>query len=157
MTEWLQLLSDSAVATTLRSHNLAYPLLSAAHILSLGTLLGAIITLDLRLLGVFRRYPVATLAPPLVVIAGVGLACALVTGFLLFSVRPFAYLENSAFIAKLILILFGLINIAILHLSPDWKAIRAGRAVHISVRVSALFSLFIWIGAVLAGRWIGFL
>jgi hypothetical protein len=155
--ELLQALAEWPVAAALRRSAIAYPLVNAAHIISLGLLLGAITTLDLRLLGLFRAYPVAVLGPPLWRVAAWGLAMAAVTGFLLFSTRPLAYAENPAFLAKLGLIGLGLLNLLVLRFNAHWRLALGGEAVHWSVRVAALLSLVAWMGGVVAGRWIGFL
>lgn len=136
---------------------MAYPIVSAIHIAAIGLLLGAIATLDLRLLGVFRSHPVAHLAPPLVRVAAAGLVGAVVSGALLFSTRPTAYAENPAFLVKLALVGVGILNVLILRLNPRWAEVSKGGRVLATVRAAALMSLLVWLGAVLAGRWIGFL
>nr|WP_194433717.1 DUF2214 domain-containing protein [Pseudoroseomonas ludipueritiae] len=145
------------VAVALRQSALAYPLVNAAHILGIGLLLGSIATLDLRMLGLFRAAPMAVLAPPLWRMAGCGLGLAAATGFLLFSTRPGAYLDNPAFLLKLGLLALGLLNILALHLNPAWKRALAGGEAGAALRLPALLSLLAWVGAVLSGRWIGFL
>ncbi|MCG7363873.1 DUF2214 domain-containing protein [Roseomonas sp. ACRSG] len=152
--EWL---AQWPVAVALRQSALAYPLVNAAHILGIGLLLGSIATLDLRMLGLFRAAPMAVLAPPLWRMAGCGLGLAAATGFLLFSTRPGAYLDNPAFLLKLGLLALGLLNILALHLNPAWKRALAGGEAGAALRLPALLSLLAWVGAVLAGRWIGFL
>jgi hypothetical protein len=155
--EALQALSDWPVAALLRRSAILYPLVNAAHILCFALLVGAIATLDLRLLGLFRRHPLAHLGPPLRRVAALGLGLAAVTGALLFTTRPLAYAENPAFLAKLGLIGLGLLNIVLLHGNRHWRRAVEGGAVHPSVRVAALASLLVWVCAVIAGRWIGFL
>nr|WP_235913858.1 DUF2214 domain-containing protein [Pseudoroseomonas coralli] len=145
------------VAVAIRQSAVLYPLVNAAHILALGLVLGAIVTLDLRLLGLFRRHALAALGPPLARVAGAGLLLAVLTGFLLFSTRPFAYAGNPAFLAKLALVGLGALNALALRASPSWRAALAGGRVSVRLRLAALVSLLAWIGAVLAGRWIGFL
>lgn len=153
----LQALSEWPVAAALRGSSVAYPLVNAAHIASVGLLFGAIVTLDLRLLGAFRAYPVAQLGPPLRRVAAAGLLLAAATGFLLFSTRPLAYAENPAFLAKLGLVGLGALNALALGRNRHWRRAADGAEVHASVRLAALASLLIWVGAVVAGRWIGFL
>lgn len=155
--ELLQALSEWPVAAALRRSNVAYPLVSAAHIFSFGLLIGAIVTLDLRLLGFFKGHAVGALGPPLSRIAAVGLALAVVTGFLLFSVRPAAYVQNPAFLAKVGLVGLGTANAMLLRLNPYWHRALAGGDVHGLVKLSAALSFAIWAGAIVAGRWIGFL
>ena len=129
-------------AVLLQRSGTAYLFVNATHILGIGLLVGAIIPLDLRLLGLFRSVPVAVLAPFLSRAAGVGLALALVTGLWLFSVKPAEYLTNEAFLWKVGLLALALINIVVQH-----------RALN---RVSAFCSLVLWLSVLIAGRWIGF-
>lgn len=130
---------------------------NAAHILAIGLLVGAILPLDLRLAGFFRKVPVEIVAPFLSRSAGVGLAAAIVTGFCLFSVRAVEYAGNPAFLAKLCLIVLGLLNLSIVHLGRGWNTAVSSGIVRPGLRVFAALSAAIWIAAVIAGRWIGFL
>lgn len=155
--EPLQALEAWPVAAALRRSAVLYPLVNAAHILGIGLLVGPIVTLDLRILGLFRRTPLPVLGPPLVRMAAAGFGLALATGLLLFSVRPADYAANPAFLAKLGLILGGLLNVLALRLGTGWGRALAGEGVGPPVRFAAAVSLLVWLGAVLAGRWIAFL
>jgi len=155
--EFLQALAATAPATLFRGSTFAYASLNALHIFSLGLVVGSIVTLDLRMLGMFRSFPLSTLAPPLTRVAAAGLYLAIVSGFLLFSVRPLAYAANPAFLAKISLVGFGVINALALRSSYGWRLALDDEEVPDSVRAAALRSLLIWAGAVFAGRWIGFL
>ena len=96
----LQALAESRLAVALRQPGMVYPLVNAAHIMSLGLVFGTIAVLDLRLLGLFGAYSVRELGPPLSLVSAFGVVLALVTGFLLFSVRPDAYARNAAFLVE---------------------------------------------------------
>jgi len=130
---------------------------NAAHILSIGIIVGSILPLDLRLLGLFRDVPIGVVGPYLSRSAAIGIALAIVTGFCLFSVRPVEYAGNPAFLTKMTLLVLGVLNAATLHLTPQWRDAIKGGPLSPRVRLSALLSMSIWTGAVLAGRWIGFL
>lgn len=150
------LLSGLPPAAFLRDAWLAYLLVNAAHIAALGVLLGAIVALDLRLLGVFRSVPLQAVGPFLSRIAGGGLGLAILTGLWLFSVDAPGYVDNPVFRVKLALIGLGLLNVYLAHARLDWQAL-AHAEVSPLVRVHAVLSLGLWLGAVVAGRWIGFL
>jgi hypothetical protein len=51
----------------------------------------------------------------------------------------------------------GLANVVAVHRSAGWKAVLAGASTTSGLRISAALSIVIWIAAVVAGRWIGFL
>ena len=87
-------------AVLLRGSGTAWLLVDAAHILGVGLLVGAIVPLDLRLLGLFRALPLALIAPLLSRTAAAGAALAFATGLWLFSMKPAEYLANSAFLWK---------------------------------------------------------
>ncbi|TAX37286.1 DUF6644 family protein [Rhizobium leguminosarum] len=157
MIDILEWLSATTPAVALRRSGTLYMFVNAAHILAIGLLIGAILPLDLRLAGLFRKVPVEIVAPFLSRSAGVGLAAAMLTGFCLFSVRAVEYAANPAFLAKLCLIAFGLLNLSIVHLGRGWKTAVSTGIVRPGLRFSAVLSAAVWIAAVLAGRWIGFL
>jgi hypothetical protein len=152
--DWLEALP---LAAWLRRSTIAYPLVNAAHILGIGLILGAILPLDLRLMGVFRAAPLPVIGPFLSRAAAVGVALALVTGALLFLVKPAEYLANPAFLAKLGLLALALANVALIHLGAGWRQAVTGRGVAPALRLSAAASMLLWLGALVAGRWIGFL
>lgn len=157
MQDFWTAVSQLPPAAWIRESGTAYMLVNAAHILSLGYLLGTIITLDLRLLGVFRTVPLSAVGLMLSQAAAVGLLLAIITGVWLFSVDPEAYLDNPAFLSKLALVALGLTNAVWLHWRGRWRAtLLVGRADTI-VRLHAGASISFWVGAVLAGRWIGFI
>lgn len=149
-------LGDTAMASVLRQSAIAYPLASSAHIAGLGLLVGAVITLDLRLLGLIRRGTISELAPLMSRLAACGLLLAIVTGIMLFSVQPAHYLGNNAFLLKLAIIGLGLLNVLVVHRLPGWRALRSGQPVVPLLKLTAVLSLTLWLAALLAGRWIAF-
>lgn len=155
--EALDWLSTTGLAISLKASGTLYLFVNAAHILSIGTLFGAILALDLRILGLGRSLPLAAVAPYLSRLAAVGLALAAVTGLCLFSVRPAEYAGNPAFLAKLGLIALGLANVAAVHLGSGWKTVLAGGTPDTALRLGATVSILVWLAAVVAGRWIGLL
>ena len=157
LAEFLQALAAWPVAGFFRESTVAYATLNAAHILSIGLIVGSIATLDLRVLGLFRTFPLGVLAPPLSRVAAAGVLLAATTGFLLLSTRPLAYAANPAFLIKISLVALGILNALVLRANSNWRLALSGGEILTSVRLHAIFSLVIWAGAVLAGRWIGFL
>lgn len=139
-------------ALWLQRSGTAYLFVNAAHILGIGVLLGAILPLDLRLLGCFRRVPVEVIGPFLVRVAATGLGLAALTGLWLFSVKPAEYVENTAFRWKLLLLVVALVNVAFQHYASQLQ----GSSPSLATRVSAALSVTLWLAVLVAGRWIGF-
>jgi hypothetical protein len=136
-----------------------FPLLESLHVLGIVLMIGFLLSVDLRLLGVAaRRYAVSGLSRELLAWTWCAFALAVLTGLGLFITRAAHYASNSAFQIKLILLLLAGVNMAVFHYgifrsvagwdrsSPPFKA-----------KVVAALSLLIWSGAVLAGRWVGHL
>lgn len=151
--EWIGRWSGAAL---LQESGTAYLLVNAAHILGVGLLAGAILPLDLRLMGLFRSVPIAVVGPFLSRAAGAGVVLALVTGLWLFTVKPAEYVGNAAFLAKLAVLALALGNVALQHASRPFQAALRGGAVTLRVRIHAAASAVLWLAALVAGRWIGF-
>lgn len=153
----LAALQQSPVAALLRQSLYLYPLVNALHILGIGLLVGAILPADLRLLGLFRHRPLQLLVPFLTGAAAFGLALAVATGILLFSVKPLEYAVNAAFLSKLALVAAGTANALALRLTPAWRTAMAGGPATARLRLGAAVSLVVWPAALLPGRFIAFL
>lgn len=158
--ELLTAVEQSAVAELLRFWRWAYPFTSAAHILGIALLFGAILPLDLRLLGFWRSVPIFLLARVLVPVAGTGLGLVVLTGPLLFSVDPFKYAGLAVFWLKLLLIALAVLNLSLLHRSTAWRQVinPAGsvQPVPARLRVHAASSALVWLLVILCGRLIAY-
>ncbi|MDF3854209.1 hypothetical protein BDE18_3846 [Paracoccus pantotrophus] len=147
----------TALAAALRRSGHLYMVVNATHILGVALLLGAIVPLDLRLVGIVRGGALRVLAPFLSRAAGMGLAITLATGPVLWSVAARDYLANAAFRWKIALIALGLLVVALQHAGKGWRqAVETGTP-GLDARILAALSLAIWLSVLLAGRWIGFL
>lgn len=155
--ELLEWLAAWPLASAMRRSAILYLVVNAAHILAIALLIGAIVPLDLRLLGFFGNTSLEVLGPFLSRSAAVGLALAITTGFCLFSVRPAAYIANAAFVTKIVLLGIGAANAVSVHMGSAWRAAVNGGPVSWRLRIRAAVSLTVWPAALLAGRWIGFL
>lgn len=149
-------LAESALASAIRHSELAYPLLSSLHIVGIGILLGNILLLDLRLLGVLRQNALAEVLSLLSRIAGLGLGLAIASGLLLFSVQPQHYLHDPAFLLKLALLSLALLNLLLVQYSQSWQQAQSGGQVSSGLKLAAACSLLLWLAIIIAGRWIAF-
>jgi hypothetical protein len=157
MTEWLEALQDWQVATFIRHSVYVYPLVNAVHILSLALLIGTILPVDLRILGFFSDLAAGPFLRRMTAVSATGLALAIFSGLLLFSVKPLDYAGNPAFLAKIALVAAGVANALVLRSSLAWKRALQDGEITIGLRAAAALSLVIWPSALFAGRLIGFL
>ncbi len=113
-------------------------------------LVGAIIPLDLKLLGIWRTVPMEPLTRILVPMAAGGLTLAIITGSLLFLAGPQDYAGLPLFLIKI-----GLITTATLHaLSFHWK--RGFSASAIQLKIAGGCSLTLWLSVLILGRFLAF-
>jgi hypothetical protein len=151
-------LQASGLSETLRASVWLYPLVNTGHVVGIALLFGAIVPLDLRLLGGFRAVPLEPLATTLVPVAITGLLLALATGALLFATRPLDYVVEPLFGIKLALLAAAVLNALWLRVDPHWR--RLGAALGVPPRPGwrwhGALSVLLWLGVITAGRLIGY-
>jgi hypothetical protein len=156
LTDLLATLQASDPATALRKSFWVYPLVNAGHIFGLSLLFGAILPLDLRLIGLWRDIDWRRLARVLVPVAGSGIVLALVTGVALFSSRPLDYAFEPLFQIKLALLTIAIGNALLLRRAPAWADAPATGIVPLRLRFSAVLSILCWIAVITLGRLVGY-
>jgi hypothetical protein len=150
-------LQESALGHAMRSSPALYPAVEILHIIGFVVLVGSIVALDLRLLGLGRAIPIQPLAQLLLPLSRVGFLLAISMGFLLFSADASHVVRNPAFQAKAMLIAAALITVAIAHAGPWRRIAHWGADAPGSAKVMALASLLLWLSVVCAGRLIAYL
>lgn len=146
---WLE---HTALAESLRSSSFLYPLLNAAHIAGVALLFGAIVPLDLRLIGFFRAVDLVALKTVLQRTSLAGFMLAVTTGFLLFSTDASDYSRSCVFRVKFALVLLATLNAAI---ALRYDAAHGSPGV-VSWKIFATLSLLLWFSTLLAGRLIAY-
>ena len=150
-------LQESALGLTMRNSPALYPAVEILHIIGFVVLVGSIVALDLRLLGLGRAIPIQPMAQLLLPLSRFGFLLAISMGFLLFSADASHVVRNSAFRAKAVLITLALITVVIAHAGP-WRRIASwGAEAPASAKVLAFASLVLWLGVVCSGRLIAYL
>jgi hypothetical protein len=136
-----------------------YAVVNLLHILGIASLFGAILVMDLRLLGVFRRVQLRPIADVAVPVARAGFALAAASGIGLLATNATEYDGNPFILIKFPAIAIGLANALALARSAAWKAARDGVPTADQTRrlgVMGGVSLASWLTAVTAGRMIGY-
>lgn len=151
-------LQASSLSELLRASIWLYPLVNTGHVVGIALLFGAIVPLDLRLLGAFRSTPLAPLVNTLVPVAIAGLLLALLTGSLLFATRPLDYVVEPLFGIKLALLGAAVLNALWLRFDPHWRRLDAALGVppRPGWRWHGALSVLLWLGVITAGRLIGY-
>lgn len=143
----------SSIAEYLRDARWGYAALNATHILGIALLVGSVLPLDLRLLGLWSDISRSTLARVLVPTAATGLAVAVSAGVLLFSIRASEYASTTVVQVKLALIAIGATSALAVH----WRyGLYFQRTDQRHLPVPAFLSMGCWLGALICGRLIAF-
>ena len=136
-----------------------YAVVNLSHILGVATLFGAVVILDLRLLGVWRRTPLVALSSAAASVATVGFALAVPTGIGLLATKATEYVGNPFIYVKFPAIAVGVLNALALRLTPAWRARGLRDLSHRENRQLAWMggiSLACWLTAIGAGGLIGY-
>lgn len=150
----MDLLAEALAATDpaqwMRNGRWIYAAASGLHVLGIALLVGAIASLDLRLVGLWPAVPVALLGRVLVPVAAAGLALAMIAGLLLFLAAPADYLRMRLFFLKLALIATGTGHALWVHAGGGFS-----RPPAVLRRIGAT-SLLIWLSVLACGRMLAF-
>ena len=130
-----------------------FPAIEAVHLLGLALLGGAILVVDLRMLGVGLRgqtiHEVAAAAHKWLLLAiGVMLA----TGIPLFLSEAVKCYFNTSFWVKMVALVIGLV----FTFTIRKRIASSGSASTLTYKLVGAFSIVVWFVVAAAGRWIGF-
>jgi hypothetical protein len=150
---------DSGLADNIRENDVLFPLIESVHVLSICLVVGSILVVDLRLLGLASIHrPVGRLISGILPLTWSAFAMAVASGSLLFMSNATKYLGNGYFVTKMCLIGVAGLNMAIFHAisARDLSRWENAKAPPLPARLAGGLSILLWVSAVACGRWIGF-
>src|SRR5713226_7695220 len=116
---WLQ---ASALGHAMRESGVwTYGFVNLIHILGVATLFGAVLVLDLRLLGLWRNVTLPAISTPTVPVAATGFVIAAMSGVCLLATKATEYVGNPFLYVKFPAIGLGLLNVLALTSLTAWK------------------------------------
>jgi hypothetical protein len=135
------------------------PVIQTVHLLGIATVMGSIVMIDLRVLGLMlpsqspgeltrRLMPWMWVALPFMAISGLAFVLA----------RPARYLSNPVFGLKFSMLVPALVLAAVFHaaIARDERYWDRSRGRRVAARIVAACSLVLWIGVAMMGRWIAY-
>ena len=123
MHDALAWLESSALGTFMRgSGPWTYPVVDLVHVLGLATLFGAVLILDLRLLGVSRSVPLRPITTAAGPVAMAGFTVAAASGVCLLAANALEYERDPFLLVKSSAIGLGLVNAVALRRTGAWRA-----------------------------------
>jgi hypothetical protein len=135
-----------------------WPFLESLHFIGMCLLFGALLVMDLRLMGWEKGSAIVDtdkLAP--IVLAGFGIN--LITGVLFVFGDPHRYFVSIAFYFKMSLIILAALNLVYykLRIAPLLFNVGSGEDPPTIARISGTLSLVLWLGVICFGRLIPYL
>ena len=136
-----------------------YALVNLSHILGVSSLFGSVLILDLRLLGCWRRVPLAHVSAVTEPVTTIAFGIAAVSGLGLLATKATEYIGNPFMLIKFPAIAVALANAAIVSRLPAWRAhptraLTTGEQRQLAVMGG--ISLAAWLTAISAGRMVGY-
>ncbi len=152
-TDILHLFRDNPVGDAVRDIPWAFSVSETLHFIGLSMLVGALLLVDLRILGVAKNVSYATVLK-LVPVAILGFAINLISGFVLFTSDPFMYWPNPLFKLKMAVVVLAGLNALWFTFAEEKKllALPEGAKVPTMIRTTAILSLTFWLLVILGGR-----
>lgn len=132
-----------------------FPAIEAVHIVALAVLIGAVLMLNLRVLGVaLKAVPVPRLARELAPWTLVSLILILISGALLFASEAVRSFHSNPFRIKMVFLAAAIV----FHYTASRKLtlMDEGRIHPIVSKLAAVVGIFLWVAVGFAGRAIGF-
>ena len=155
----LEALQGLSIPTDIRENGWSFPLIECVHVLAITFVVGTVVMVDLRLLGVASRGRAVTrLTKEILPWTWGGFAVALVTGGLMFSSAAVKYFDNIPFRLKFVIMMLAGANMAVFHLTTARSMAHWDEhpSPPLLAKVAGALSITFWIGVIAAGRWIGF-
>ena len=154
---WLR---ASPIGAAMRSSGVwTYGVVNLIHIIGVSSLFGAVLILDLRLLGFWKKVPIGAIGDVAVPIAKTGFCIAALAGICMISTNATDYAGNPFLLIKFPAIFLALVNAVILQRQTAWRE-RHSRELSVNEQKKPAWmggiSLACWLTAISAGRMIGY-
>jgi len=158
--EFMAWLEGSVLGHAMRESGVwTYGVVNLVHILGVASLFGAVLVLDLRLMGFWRKVALPAISEPTVRVAAMGFVISVISGICLLATKATEYIGNPFLYIKFPAIGVGLLNVVALHSLSAWKQHKIRELTLREQSKLAVFggmSLFCWLTAITAGRMIGY-
>ncbi len=158
MNDILSWMETSALGQLMRDSVWLFPMAEILHFIGLSLLIGSVMIVDLRLLGIIRDMSFHA-AYKFLPISLLGFGINMTTGVLFCFTDPFRYYPNIAFRLKMLLVLLAGLNALWFKLSVYPLTMKTPDKVDIGVvtKIVAVLSLLFWFAVIVMGRMIPYL
>lgn len=157
--ELCRAIENSPLGVWLRTSIMAIPIVDALHVIAIALVLGTILIVDLRLLGIpSTRWPITHLTQSLLKWTWLAFVVAAITGALMFVANATTFYVNLAFRIKLVLLFLAGINMMFFEFITVRTVDKWDRGVAppLAAKIGGLASIALWASVLVFGRIIGY-
>ena len=152
---WIEWIAASRFGQAISTSTWAFAVIESIHLLALAVIGGAVLMVDLRLLGLgLRTQPLEHVARDAWPWFVRGWIVMIVTGVLLFVSEPLKLYYSTPFFWKMTSLLLG--TLFAVSVRRKVTLTGEGRTPPVVLKLVGVVSLLLWFGVGAGGRWIGF-
>jgi hypothetical protein len=154
-TIWLR---GTPFSLAIATHDWVIPAVQSVHIVTIAVLIGSVLVINLRLLGlVERRQSITALMDHYLPVVGIAIVVLAATGAILIAGEPTRALFRITFYLKMALILVVLaLTWGLARFARTSAAMSGGAGAQAVMKSGAILALVLWVAIIFAGRWIGY-
>jgi len=145
-----------SIGLFVNGHSWVWPTCETLHFIGLSLLFTVVLIVDLRLLGMAKKFSFAALYQ-LLPLGILGFSMNLVTGMLFFIASPEQYVKNVSFHWKILFVMLAGINALYFMLVEEPWAIGPGDDAPAFAKFAAASAIFLWVGVLFFGHMLPFL
>jgi hypothetical protein len=152
---WIEWIGASRLGQAIGTSTWAFAVIESIHLLALAVIGGAVLMVDLRLLGFgLRAQPIDQVARDAWPWFVGGWFAMIATGVLLFVSEPLKLYYSTPFFWKMTCLLLGTLFAVSVRRKVTLRG--EGRTPPVVLKLVGVVSLLLWFGVGASGRWIGF-
>jgi hypothetical protein len=129
----------------------AWPAMEAAHFIGMAIIIGVVVLVGLRVLGVGKNLPFSTMHR-LLPLGALGLVVNVITGFFFFIADSGRYVAMDGFPPKIIFLVIGAVAIIYFTIFDDTWSLKAGDDAPLLSKAVAAITIFSWGAVMVFGR-----
>ena len=153
--QFVDWLANTPASQTIKEIGWIIPTVQTIHILSIAAVVGSMVLLDLRVLGIAARtQSLSSVSERLIPWVWCALVVLLLTGIVMVTGEPGRSITNSIFQIKMVLVFVA--AALTFFLQRSLRARGAADAAPVDAKAIAALSLLTWVLIVFAGRWIAY-
>ncbi len=147
---------SASIASFVVGRPWVWPTSETLHFIGLALLLGIVLVVNMRILGIGKNLSFSSLHR-LLPLGILGFTINSITGMLFFIATPEQYTQNVAFYWKIVLMMLAGINVLYFTMFDEPWALEPGDDAPLRAKLVAASAIFLWVGVIYCGRMLPFI